>query len=91
MLSATNENRKYVTFRRRKILVSKFVMKFPRNRVFSLQAVCVYTLEEHKELIHSWKAFLLKHVYFKTKTVTKNVCMSLSKAISHKNLDYQSW
>lgn len=40
----------------------------------------VYNLDEHRELIHSWKTFLLKPVYFKTKTANESICMSHSKA-----------
>lgn len=74
-------------------LCISFLWKFPRNRstfFFFLQTVFVYNLDEHKELIHSWKTFLLKPVYFKTKTVIESICMSHSKAIGHRNLDYQS-
>ena len=71
-----------------------FLWKFPRKGVlfffFSPQTVFVYNLDEHKELIHSWKTFLLKPVYFKTKTVIESICLSHSKAIGHRNLNYQS-
>lgn len=94
ILSVTNL--KYVTFKRRSCLTCvciSFLWKFPRNRstfFFFSQTVFVYNLDEHKELIHSWKTFLLKPVYFKSKTVIESICLSHSKAIGHRNLNYQS-
>ena len=76
------------------LCVYKLLMEVSQERstffFFSPQTVFVYNLDEHKELIHSWKTFLLKPVYFKTKTVIESICLSHSKAIGHRNLNYQS-
>lgn len=46
-------------------------------------------MEEHKEGNSFLESVSLKEDFFKNKTVIENVCMSHSKVIGHRNLDYK--